>query len=750
MPSASHYLRLKHAAKSKAESIKAKSLHLTKKDILVRKSTTLDEATECGDVTVPPNSSLSNLFDSFHHSYLLHLHAETKENLAKSLRKRMELRHDHPGRPVHNGHYVRVTPQPLKNPKLVLVSEDACHMLGLDKEDVVHSQEFLKYFSGDVKGALLAQYRDVDVETWSTPYALSIMGKRYVQDQYGGDGYGDGRAISVGEVLVPHPFDENTTVVDPDSPQDAIEAARQYYPEQARRYELQLKGSGPTPFCRGGDGRTVLRSSIREFLASEAMHHLNVGTTRALCLIASEGEKKKVFFGLKKKKKEGDLTLRPWYSDKNKAMARMISTEDPRLAGYSEEDKREIVNQYAIRAKAEPQEMIEEKCAITTRLCRSFLRVGHFDLFGRRVDNVKEEAGDSLVIKDTTEYKELEALMWHACYREFYDKAYAPFYEEKEAKRAALVLLDCSMNKIAEMVADWVRVGFVQGNFNADNCLISGKTMDYGPFGWVEVYHPLASKWTAPSDHFGFMNQSKAGYANFVTLFDSIAPIIEVNGGNVDQIRDEILAKAEKVFAEALIKALRCKMGLDVGPLEMVKEGDALFKEIEPLLRIARADWTLFWRQLTYVALNFSQSSFDSDEMLKMLLGNENSNSYPFYDTLTSEHQTTLKSWLKKWHKALVTCHKHYLSQPTPRVIAPPCERMQLANPKYILREWMLVETYSKANGSKYVPGDYSLIHELHELSKDPYREGSSENHEKYYRRAPDDSLRTGGTAFMS
>ena len=249
------------------------------------------------------------------------------------------------------------------------------------------------------------------------------------------------------------------------------------------------------------------------------------------------------------------------------------------------------------------------------------------------------------------------------------------------------------------------------------------------------------------------MNQSKAGYANFTTLFESIAPIIEVNGGNVDEIRDEMLAKAETVFAEALNKALRSKMGLDVGPSEMVKEGDALFKEIEPLLRKARADWTLFWRQLTYVALNFSQSSPDSDEMLKILLGSESSissDTYPFYDTLTPEHQQTLKSWLKKWHKALVTCHKHYLSQPTPRAVAPPCERMQIANPKYVLREWMLVETYSKANGSKYDAGDYSLIHELYELSKDPYGEGTPENHQKYYRRAQDESLRTGGTAFMS
>ncbi|NEL80510.1 MAG: hypothetical protein G3W61_30170, partial [Xanthomonas perforans] len=53
------------------------------------------------------------------------------------------------------------------------------------------------------------------------------------------------------------------------------------------RYELQLKGAGPTPYSRGADGRAVLRSSIREFLCSEAMHHLGVPTTRALSLVTT-------------------------------------------------------------------------------------------------------------------------------------------------------------------------------------------------------------------------------------------------------------------------------------------------------------------------------------------------------------------------------------------------------------------------------------------------------------------------------
>ena len=106
-------------------------------------------------------------------------------------------------------------------------------------------------------------------ESWSTPYALSIYGREmydncpfgnvikffpsesYLQIQseefrnltlHQGNGYGDGRAHSVAEVVV-----------------------------DSHRWELQLKGSGKSPFCRGGDGRAVLRSSVREFLASEVL-----------------------------------------------------------------------------------------------------------------------------------------------------------------------------------------------------------------------------------------------------------------------------------------------------------------------------------------------------------------------------------------------------------------------------------------------------------------------------------------------
>jgi hypothetical protein len=94
------------------------------------------------------------------------------------------------------------------------------------------------------------------------------------------------------------------------------------------------RGRGRTPFCRGADGRAVLRSSIREFVGSESMHHLGVSTTRALCLVVSDGP-------------DGDLSRRPWYSPGGGGRGdgnAIPDVDNPILARYDVERRREIVS----------------------------------------------------------------------------------------------------------------------------------------------------------------------------------------------------------------------------------------------------------------------------------------------------------------------------------------------------------------------------------------------------------------------
>ena len=156
--------------------------------------------------------------------------------------------HDLPGDPaelnrprqVHNAAYSFVEPTPTSSPQLLAHSAEVLADLGLAPE-VAATDEFLRVFSGN---ATL-----VGME----PYAACYGGHQF--GNWAGQ-LGDGRAIALGEIVT----------------------------DAGVRHTLQLKGAGPTPYSRTADGLAVLRSSVREFLCSEAMFHLGVPTTRALSL----------------------------------------------------------------------------------------------------------------------------------------------------------------------------------------------------------------------------------------------------------------------------------------------------------------------------------------------------------------------------------------------------------------------------------------------------------------------------------
>ena len=135
-----------------------------------------------------------------------------------------------------------VVPTPVAAPQLLAHSPEVAAMLGFDAA-TVREPGFAEVFGGN---ALYA-----GMQPWAANYGGHQFGPWAGQ-------LGDGRAISQGELLA-----------------------------DGRRWELQLKGAGPTPYSRSADGRAVLRSSIREFLCSEAMHHLGVPTTRALSLVGT-------------------------------------------------------------------------------------------------------------------------------------------------------------------------------------------------------------------------------------------------------------------------------------------------------------------------------------------------------------------------------------------------------------------------------------------------------------------------------
>ncbi|KAL4834013.1 hypothetical protein H8958_015008 [Nasalis larvatus] len=172
-------------------------------------------------------------------------------------------------RPVPGACFTRVRPTPLRQPRLVALSEPALALLGLGAPPAAEAEaEAALFFSGN---ALLPG---------AEPAAHCYCGHQF--GQFAGQ-LGDGAAMYLGEVCT----------------------------ATGERWELQLKGAGPTPFSRQADGRKVLRSSIREFLCSEAMFHLGVPTTRAgACVTSKSTVVRDVFYDGNPKYEQCTVVLR--------------------------------------------------------------------------------------------------------------------------------------------------------------------------------------------------------------------------------------------------------------------------------------------------------------------------------------------------------------------------------------------------------------------------------------------------------
>jgi uncharacterized protein YdiU (UPF0061 family) len=229
------------------------------------------------------------------------------------------------------------------------------------------------------------------------------------------------------------------------------------------------------------------------------MHHLGIPTTRAISLVVSQTE----------------TVTRAWYD----------STRPMRIG-------------------RQPNVIIDEKTAITCRASPSFLRVGHIQLFQRRVERCqsKDELPEKL--------NELFLIVKHAMFREYpellvnhassddnanwrlLDKGLPTERTVVSAYWQTLILkmLNAVILRYSALMADWVRVGYCQGNFNSDNCLVGGRTMDYGPFGFMEPFAPMWNMWVGAGAYYGFMNQPDSCLKNFQCLAIAVMPLLDPSG----------------------------------------------------------------------------------------------------------------------------------------------------------------------------------------------------------------------------
>ena len=522
---------------------------------------------------------------------------------------------DHMPRQVFSGHYVPVTPTPLAAPKYVAHSKTLFNELGLS-DALAQNEQFRNLFSGNIKAAQ-APIRGYG---WATGYALSIYASEYTQQcPFGtGNGYGDGRAISIFEGLF-----------------------------NGKRWEMQLKGGGRTPYCRGADGRAVLRSSVREFLAQEFMHALGIPTSRSLTLYVSQVE----------------TVRRGWYSENSQSL--------------------------------DPDILVDTPAAITTRVAPSFLRVGQLELFARRARSKAHPNAQN----------ELKMIVEHLIERNYRQEIDPGL----DFSNQVIELATLFRSRLTKLVANWIRVGYCQGNFNSDNCAAGGFTLDYGPFGFCEQFDPSFQPWTGGGEHFAFFNQTFAAEANFEMFWKSLRQLLDGDAQNLAQL-DQIREKFAEVMQQEIEAMWVKKLGLN-------SYNSSLVNELLELMIISKIDYTVFFRRLSVIPEDLS--------MLKE----------SFYMPSSEQLDARWNNWLQNWHLQLKGCND----------LGARSAAMESSNPNITWREWLIAPAYEKA-----AQGDYSLIKELQDVFSNPYKEQSKELESKYNVMKPKQFFNLGGISHYS
>ena len=473
-------------------------------------------------------------------------------------------------RQVQNACYTRVDPTPVSAPRLLAWSDETGELLGLTRPATADG----------LAAEVLAGNR---VLPGMQPYAARYGGHQF--GHWAGQ-LGDGRAITLGEVIAP----------------------------DGTRQEMQLKGAGRTPYSRTADGRAVLRSSLREFMCSEAMFHLGVPTTRALSLVGT-----------------GDAVVRDMFYDGN----------------------------------ARP-----EQGAIVCRVAPSFLRFGNFQILAAQ-----------------GEHDTLRRLADFVCTNYFSNKSIQETFKE-------------ICRRTGELMADWMRLGFVHGVMNTDNLSILGLTIDYGPYGWLEGYD---LEWTpnttdAEGRRYCYGNQAHVAQWNLTRLAEALLPLVPDK-----KDLEEGLTLYADTFSAAWQRALARKLG--VAALDQPGD-DVMVSELFEALSEQETDFTIFFRNLAVPTLESLRAAFYTED---------------------PKHER-LEAWLQRY---------------TSRVRNESRQGMNAANPKYVFRNYLAQQAIDALER-----GDASVLERLMTVLKKPYDEQPA--HQDLAARRPEWARHKAGCSALS
>lgn len=431
------------------------------------------------------------------------------------------------------------------DPRLLVLNEPLAVELGLDP-DTLRSPAGVGLLTG------------VAVPPGATPVAQAYAGH-----QFGGYSprLGDGRALLLGELT------------------DAAGGLR----------DLHLKGSGRTPFSRGGDGRAAVGPMLRELVVSEAVHALGVPTTRALAVVAT---------------------------------GRQVQRETV-LPG-----------------------------AVLARVASSHLRVGSFQYAAA--------SGDVDLLRRLAD---------HAIARHHPAAA--------AAGQPYRALFEAVVGVQAELVAQWMLVGFVHGVMNTDNMTISGETIDYGPCAFMEAFDPATVYSSIDTGgRYAYGNQPVVAEWNLARFAEALLPLLAEDQEAAVAIATESLGTFRPRYSAAWSRGLRAKLGVvaSAGSAEADELGDAFLE----LLRESHVDWTSGFRALGAAARG------DAEPLRGRFLD-----------------LGAIDDWLSRW-----------------RSLDPDAEALDRTNPLYIPRNHLVEEALDAATA-----GDLDPVHRLVDVVRLPFEE---------------------------
>ena len=447
--------------------------------------------------------------------------------------------------------YTRLPTTPLTAPRLVHASGEVAALLGLPPQALA-TQEFLDVVSG------------------TTPMpGGDTMAAVYSGHQFGvwAGQLGDGRAHLLGEIQGPD-----------------------------GSFEVQLKGAGMTPYSRMGDGRAVLRSSVREYLASHAMRGLGIPTTQALSL---------------------------------------VSARNP--------VRRETL----------------ETAAVVARVAPSFIRFGSFEHWAARrrpdllrtladyvIDRFYPEcrdashsssAGHNRILGDTSTVREISATGDTSTVSEISKtgdtttvKDYEPYVQ----------LLRAVVRRTATLMASWQVVGFCHGVMNTDNMSILGLTLDYGPYGFMDGFDAKhICNHTDSGGRYAWHAQPAVAHWNLYQLANSLHEIVP---------EAEPLKAALDEYEACFLGAMQARMSQKLGLSAWQSGDETLIDDLWSLMQASHADFTLTFRQLAY-APGLTQAS--QDQIERDLGGTVNANLLPFVDLFVD--RAGAQAWLSRYSARL-------------------------------------------------------------------------------------------------